>query len=303
MTHDWVNDVAAMQILGPRERQEDSALHVRLGRGRLIVLADGMGGEPMGHIASMAAVLGFEAGFGVPSDGVENNMVWAQRFLDGLRGALDAMNAAVEAGHGRDGMATTLAAVWADPDGLRWINVGDSGIWGRMRSASWGRPERLSASHSSTFGVSSGLVAGDGLSVHERLERAKYCASKIDFHPGVFNRLWGSLVFVASDGLDVLADREAYRGHYWFPESIRQQDEAEDRARMWTDTFRNQNPQRFLEAVKAELTEDVARDNTTVIALRLPAEGRFNNIARRPEDYRPVTDAPDREVLGPELPA
>ena len=154
------------------------------------------------------------------------------------------------------------------------------------------------------LGVSSGLIAGDGQSSRERLARARGCASKIDFHPGVFNRLWGSLVFVASDGLDVLADMEAYRGHYWFPESIRQQDEAaEQRARMWTDMFRNQNPQRFLEAVKAELTEDVARDNTTVIALRLPAEGRFRNIARMPEDYEPVTDTPVRELLGPGLPA
>ena len=29
----WLNDVASMQILGPRERQEDSALHVRLAEG------------------------------------------------------------------------------------------------------------------------------------------------------------------------------------------------------------------------------------------------------------------------------
>lgn len=56
MTRDdyWLNDVASMRILGPRGRQEDSALHVRLGRGRLIVVADGMGGEPAGDIASMA---------------------------------------------------------------------------------------------------------------------------------------------------------------------------------------------------------------------------------------------------------
>ena len=113
MTHDdnRLNDVAAMQILGPRERQEDSALHVRLGRGRLIVVADGMGGEPAGHIASMAAVLGFEKGFGAPGeqlDGFQNNLTWAGRFMDGLAGALDAMNAAVEEGRGSYGMATTL---------------------------------------------------------------------------------------------------------------------------------------------------------------------------------------------------
>ena len=65
-----------------------------------------------------------------PVDGFENNMRWARRFMDGLAEALDAMNAVVEAGHGNDGMATTLVAVWVDPDGIRWISVGDSGIWG-----------------------------------------------------------------------------------------------------------------------------------------------------------------------------
>ena len=38
-----MSDVAAFQILGPRRRQEDSALHVRHGRGRLLVVADGKG--------------------------------------------------------------------------------------------------------------------------------------------------------------------------------------------------------------------------------------------------------------------
>ena len=292
----WLNDVASMQILGSRQRQEDSALHVRLGRGRLIVVADGMGGEPAGGIASMAAVLGFEKGFGTPADGFENNLTWARRFMDGLGGALDAMNAAVEAGHGKDGMATTLAAVWADPDGIRWLNVGDSGIWGdHSRSGVW-MPVRLTERHGTGNWVASGLIAGDGNTDYDRSSRAGQCASKIDFHPGTFEVSSGSMVIVASDGIDVLDAR----GKYWRQSSYHGSQEDQEQRRMWEDVFPRRNPQQFLGAVEGALTDGVAKDNTTAIAIRTSVEpmrayGKF-------EDYEPVTGAPDREVLGPELP-
>ena len=292
----WINDVASMQILGPRERQEDSALHVRLGRGRLIVLADGMGGEPAGNIASMEAVLGFEKGFGTPADGFENNLTWARRFMDGLAGALDAMNAAVEAGHGNDGMATTLVAVWVDPDGIRWINVGDSGIWGSPSNFRSLTPVRLTGRHGTGNWVASGLIAGDGHSDYEQLQRAGLCASKIDFHPGIFKVSLGSMVIVASDGIDVLDAR----GKYWRQGSYRGSQEDQEQRRMWEDVFLHRNPQQFLAAAEDVLASGAAKDNTTAIAIRTSVArmreyGEFN-------DYVPVTGAPDREVLGPELP-
>ena len=292
----WLNDVASMQILGPRERQEDSALHVRLGRGRLIVVADGMGGEPAGDIASMSAVVGFEKGFGVPSDSFESNMVWAQRFLDGLRGALDAMNAAVEAGHGAEGMATTLAMVWADPDGLRLMNVGDSGIWGSHSNSRSLTPVRLTSRHGTGHRVSSGLIAGDGHSHTERLERAGLCASRISFHPGIFKVSTASMVIVASDGIDVL---DEHRKH-WNQSTYGGSQEDRDQRRMWEDVFLHRNPQQFLAVVESTLTDGVAKDNTTAIAIRTSVERmrKYGDF----EDYEPVTDAPDREVLGPELP-
>ena len=295
MTHDdnRLNDVAAMQILGPRERQEDSALHVRLGRGRLIVVADGMGGEPAGHIASMAAVLGFEKGFGAPADGFQNNLTWAGRFMDGLAGALDAMNAAVEEGRGSYGMATTLAAVWVDPDGIRWINVGDSGIWGPDAGGGSQRPARLTGRHGRGNWVQSGLIAGDGRTSHERSHRAEYCASKIDLHPGTLDVSGGRMVIVASDGIDVLEGP-------WTLDTYEGTPESREQARMWKDMYRRGNPQQFLAAVEGALSDGEARDNTTAIAIRTSVEwmrkyGRF-------EDYEPVTSAPDREVLGTELP-
>ena len=295
-SHQWLDDVASMQILGPRERQEDSALHVRLGRGRLIVVADGMGGEPAGDIASMAAVLGFEAGFGTPADGFENNIAWARRFIDGLAGALDAINAAVEAGHGKDGMATTLAAVWADPDGIRWINVGDSGIWGVRSNYKSTKPVLLARRHGTGSWVSSGLIAGDGSTDYDRSARAGLCASQIDLHPGTFEVSSGSMVIVASDGIDVLAETP---GKHWRCNTYGT-DEDKDLARKWEEVFLCRNPQQFLTAVEDALVSEAAIDNTTAIAIRTSVEpmreyGEF-------DDYEPVTGAPDREVLGPELP-
>lgn len=295
MTHDdnWPDDVAAMQILGPRERQEDSALHVRLGRGRLIVVADGMGGEPAGHVASMAAVLGFEKGFGAPADGFENNLTWARRFMDGLAGALDAINAAVESGHGSDGMATTLAAVWVDPDGIRWINVGDSGIWGPDDRGGSHRPVRLTGRHGRGSWVQSGLIAGDGRTSWERSHRADYCASKIDLRPGKCELSTGSMVIVASDGIDALERPWRWDAYDGTPE-IREQ------ARMWEDMFQRRNPQQFLAAAEGALSDGEAKDNTTAIAIRTSV-GRMREYSRF-KDYEPVASAPDREVLGPELP-
>ena len=294
----WINDVASMQILGPRERQEDSALHVRLGRGRLIVVADGMGGEPAGDIASMSAVLGFEKGFGTPTDGFENNLRWARRFMDGLAGALDAMNAAVEAGHGNDGMATTLVAVWVDPDGIRWISVGDSGIWGDHSRSGVLRPVRLTGRHGKGSAVASGLIAGDGNTDYERSFRAGFSASKIDLHPGTFEVSSGSMVIVASDGIDVLADN--FRRH-WQQDLYRGSPEDKLVGRMWQKLFLRRNPQQFLAAAEATLAEDgIATDNTTAIAIRTSVE-RMRSFGEF-EDYEPVTGAPDREVLGPELP-
>ncbi len=287
MDYDWLGDVAALQTLGSRKRQEDSALHVRLGRGRLIVVADGMGGEPAGDIASMAAVLGFERGFGTPADGHEPNIVWVRRFTDGLTGALDAINAAAESGHGQDGMAATLSALWVDSDGVRWLNVGDSGIW-TLPAINGIGPGRLTESHSQGWGVQSGLLAGHGHGARTQADLARYCVSQIDIQPGPRETPSGAIVLAASDGFDVLVDsRRRYGGP---PES-------REEARVWEEVYRHKNPARFLEGVEGVLAES-ARDNTTVIAIRTSVDRTYTRF----EDYEPVSGAPDREVLGPELP-
>ena len=276
-------DVAAFQILGPRRRQEDAALHVRHGRGRLLVVADGMGGEPAGDVASMSAILGFEKGFGAPPDEPEDNMRWAIRFMDGLRGALDGMAEALALGDGADGMATTLAAVWVDPDGMRWLSVGDSGIWMSHMVGEYA-PIRLNGRHGEGNRVDSGLIAKAGPFRPGSLE-ARFCVTEIDLHPGPLDVLPGRLVFVGSDGMDVLEQRGT-------PGGWTERGEARMPAE-WTKAFRDMNPRDFLSRVESVLTAGAAADNTTAIALRTPM--RFSTGA---EEYVAVSDAPEREVLG-----
>ena len=275
-------DVAAFQILGPRRRQEDSALHVRHGRGRLLVVADGMGGEPAGDVASMAAVLGFERGFGVPPDEPEHNMRWATRFIDGLRGALDGMADALARGDGADGMATTLAAVWVDPDGMRWLSVGDSGIWASDAFGSFA-PTRLNARHGEGNRVDSGLMATAG-PMRAGSINAEFCVAEIDLHPGPRRLLPGRLILVGSDGMDVLERLGTPGG--WAERGTRL-------AAEWGEAFRDMDPRAFLSYVESVLTSGIAEDNTTAIALRTPMH-RSESAA----EYAPVSDAPEREVLG-----
>ena len=276
-------DVAAFQILGPRRRQEDAALHVRHGRGRLLVVADGMGGEPAGDVASMSAILGFERGFGAPPDAPEDNMRWAIRFMDGLRGALDGMAEALARGDGADGMATKLAAVWVDPDGMRWLSVGDSGIWMSDVVSAYA-PTRLNGRHGEGNRVDSGLIARAGPFRAGSIE-ARFCVTEIDLHPGPLDVSPGRLVFVGSDGMDVL-EHMGTPGGWTERGEARMPDE-------WRQAFADMNPRDFLSRVESVLAAGAAADNTTAIALRTPV-GR----TQWAEEYVPVSDAPEREVLG-----
>lgn len=278
-----MSDVAAFQILGPRKRQEDAALHVRHGRGRLLVVADGMGGEPAGDVAAMSAVLGFEKGFGAPPDDPQDNMKWATRFIDGLRGALDAMAQALARGEGADGMATTLAAVWVDEDGMRWLSVGDSGIWVSDLVGVYA-PTRQNTRHGEGNRVDSGLIASAG-PLRAGSIAAEFCVTEIDLHPGPRRVSPSQLVFVGSDGMDVLDDIDAPVGWATGSDGRMSAD--------WSEAFRGMSPRDFLARVESALAGGVAQDNTTAIALRMPT--RYRDGA---EENVPVSDAPEREVLG-----
>lgn len=139
--------IAGDQIVGAREHQED---HFRIagfgadhanGCDVLMVLADGMGGQPGGARASQVAVNAFVEAFLRATGAI------AVR----LRTALDAANSTVGGYAGANPrfahMGCTLVGCVVTSDAfLHWVSVGDSPLW-RVRAAGDGI-ERLNADHS-----------------------------------------------------------------------------------------------------------------------------------------------------------
>jgi PPM family protein phosphatase len=121
------DQVFAAWSQGKRERQEDFNALARLLPGTaetapdILVVADGMGGQAAGDVASQAAVQNFlESG----RTGLERSA--AQRLRDGLNQANAAVGQQAAADPARAGMGTTLVAVELRGDTAHWISVGDS---------------------------------------------------------------------------------------------------------------------------------------------------------------------------------
>ncbi len=152
-------DVAWDQIQGCRSSQQDCAVCIPLEQNRrLLVLADGMGGEVGGDIASAIAVTGFctayEA-YGSPDDPNE-------RLMAALKSANLALYDRVTAEPHLAGMGTTLIGAILEGCVLRWISVGDSPMW-LFRD---GTLRRLNADHSVAGRLAEQVAAGD-LTVEE----------------------------------------------------------------------------------------------------------------------------------------
>jgi serine/threonine protein phosphatase PrpC len=115
-------DFAGREIQGRRDRQEDFYAFEVLGEDRLLlVLADGVGGQAAGELASRAAVTGFMDGFAA------STLPEPQRFSAALALANRRIAEAIdEHPEKRSTMATTLLAVLVAGPALHWISVGDS---------------------------------------------------------------------------------------------------------------------------------------------------------------------------------
>lgn len=138
----WIHDESMAQ--GSRFRQEDDygvfELPPQLDAGELLlVLADGMGGEQAGALASALAVRGFiEVYDTVPSATVPERL---ERTLHHVNGRM-ALEVTTDPDNLR-GMGCTLLAVVLAEEGLYWISVGDSPLWLWRR----GRLRRLNQDH------------------------------------------------------------------------------------------------------------------------------------------------------------
>ena len=106
--------------------------------GVLVVLADGMGGEAGGAVASRTVVQTFLDRF-PDSDGAA-----CARFQACLDEATDSLREQAGTDPALDGMGSTVVAAHYDGEELSWLSVGDSPMW----LFSGGKLVRLNADHS-----------------------------------------------------------------------------------------------------------------------------------------------------------
>lgn len=125
-------DFAGSQHTGARPYQEDSQGFASLAEddegnvtSLLIILADGMGGENAGDIASQLVVqtcvdycLAHYDPTGIP-----------EMLRGGMLAANDSLTAAIEKDSSLDGMGATLLSVVIQDDSLYWLSVGDSPLY------------------------------------------------------------------------------------------------------------------------------------------------------------------------------
>jgi serine/threonine protein phosphatase PrpC len=130
---------------GQRERQEDSFRLLRLdpaegGGDRLLLLvADGMGGQAAGNLASDVAAETF-----VSHAKATDVEAAATDLQECLHEANEAIRRRTERDPGLEGMGTTLLAVAIDENVAHWISVGDSILY----TVRQGKLTRMNADHS-----------------------------------------------------------------------------------------------------------------------------------------------------------
>ena len=231
-------DFAGRETLGARKNQEDFYAFEELASGGLLlVLADGVGGEAGGEIASHAAVHGFldhyAASTGSPASRLASSLNRANesvaRVIDGLE-------------KGETNMATTLLALQLENLELRWISVGDSPLLLFRR----GELRRLNADHSGKAeGGSHGLGRNELSSALTggRIHLVDQPEEPISLDEG-------DLVLAASDGVWTLTLDE-----------IRSVVEAS------IDQSTAEIAWRLLEAIKAKAKSN--QDNATVALIRV----------------------------------
>lgn len=208
----WIHDEGMAQ--GSRSRQEDDygvfELPPELEAGELLlVLADGMGGEQAGALASALAVRGFiEAYDAAPAATIPERL---ERTLEHVNGRMALEVAADPAS--LHGMGCTLLAVVLAEEGAYWISVGDSPLWLWRR----GRLRRLNQDHAYRSiladQVSTGEISAVEAACHpdrnalisavtgEQLELVDLSRQPCPLKPG-------DQILLASDGVLTLSEQE-----------------------------------------------------------------------------------------------
>lgn len=198
-------DAHAAQWIGSRPRQEDAYGIRHFPEGSLVVVCDGMGGHDAGALASSTAVKSFIEAFEESAE-TESSLTW--RLHEALQLANDAVGKLYEGTDTYGG--TTLLAVFAGRGVLRWVSVGDSGLFLWRQ----GTLRRLNEDHSMRA-VYERFVCPGGMTRREALEGGHVLRSAltgedmplIDAHERPFPILPGDRFIMGTDGLELLVSQ------------------------------------------------------------------------------------------------
>lgn len=230
-------------LLGARKDQQDSYLTQVLDStgGLLAIVADGMGGQAAGALASQTATAAFRDVF---VDLVARTSDVHVAFDGAMRAANEAIDRAQEGHREREGMGTTLLAVHVSQRGLSWISVGDSPlILCREQEIS-----RLNDDHS-LRGLPEFTGGKNGNMLRSALTGQEIAL--VDTHAEPMALRSGDVLILASDGILSLDEADVFALL-----------EVSDPGR--PDVI----GQRLLDAVSQK--NDPRQDNCTVIAIALP---------------------------------
>lgn len=205
----------AAQYQGARRRQEDAFKIVPLAaeQSYLVLVADGMGGEAGGELASKTAVDSFAAAFqAAPRQ--------EQDIPDRLRAAMNAANRALldiaEQRPELEGMGTTLVAIVATASGLYYASVGDSPLW----QVTGRGLRRINEDHSMRGAlqelVRRGEMSGEAAARHPHRNQLRSALGQEELDlldcPSEPLALGKSPMLVAAtDGIETLADEEIHQ--------------------------------------------------------------------------------------------
>ncbi|RME98402.1 MAG: serine/threonine-protein phosphatase, partial [Alphaproteobacteria bacterium] len=202
-------DVHTADDIGARKEQQDSLGFTTLddeAGSTLIVLADGVGGQTGGAVASRLVVDCFleAAREGAFNDPAKQREALREALFEANRRLAERMTAEPQL----EGMATTLVAAIVSPEAVRWVSVGDSHLY-LLRG---GALRKLNEDHSyAAMLVKAGTYRADDPELDQYRSVITSAVSgeeikHVDLPEAATPLQPGDIVLAASDGLDTLPE-------------------------------------------------------------------------------------------------